>query len=215
MNTNDPTPCAAFADALNAVLDGDAPANSLTAHPHFAHCGECRSLARAARLLQSHRTPVPPLSPQFTNAVVAAAQDAHRVQVRQKFLFRGASFVLAASVLLAVWLAWPKPVVTLEPTPFAAVPKTTVTDTVKEAEQAMASLTTKVAEETVTPARNLLFASAETPAPKTNISNMEPLADLPDAAKAGFEPITRTTRKAFDALLRDVNGIAGTNKMKS
>ena len=43
------------------------------------------------------------------------------------------------------------------------------------------------------------------------IAEFEPatnaLADLPEAARASFEPVTSTTQKAFVRLLRDMGGI--------
>jgi hypothetical protein len=41
------------------------------------------------------------------------------------------------------------------------------------------------------------------------------LADLPDAARAGLEPVASTTQKAFARLLRDMGGVQMNPKPKS
>ena len=52
------------------------------------------------------------------------------------------------------------------------------------------------------------FTMPPTPAPMGMGEALEParksIADLPDAARTGLEPVTGTTQKAFDRLLRDV-----------
>jgi hypothetical protein len=206
MTDSNPTTCDDFLALLNAVLDGDVPRAAAMAHPHYTACSDCRSLVAAAEALVTCRAPVPPLVPHFTDNVLGAVHSSRLIEVRRKQLLGVCGLItLAAAVMLALWLNAPAHTPPTVPA-FVATTTPTVTASVNDAKKAMASLTTSVAQETLAPARNLFTLSSDKTVPET--AEAPALAALPSAATAGLQPIASTTRRAFDALVRDVSSFA-------
>jgi hypothetical protein len=208
------TTCDAFADGLNAVLDGDAPRTLLTESVHYPACGDCQGLYAAAVLLQATPFAAPSPPTHFVDTVldaVATSEVAVRQTRRRNLVTLASLATLAAAVLVAFNLTIapaeqgtaPVAVIPAKPAPMPSVQQS-----VNDAKVAVATLSEQVLDETVTPARNLIFASAR----PTVVTATEPLAELPEAAKAGIEPITNTTRRAFGTLIRDAQNIAAVAK---
>lgn len=195
-----PPDCAAFAETVNAVLDGDAPAAALrTGHP--LACRDCRELAAAARLLAaagpSLRTPLPVPSELRPQLIAAAVRAAHLRRVRLPLLGAGASVAFAVTLLWAT-----------RPAPVAVVPVPAVPAAPRVADQwaAVAGVARAAGEKVSAPARllsppDLKLPAADLPAP------LDPAADaltaLGQAARAGAEPVAGTTRRAVGLFLRD------------
>jgi hypothetical protein len=78
-----------------------------------------------------------------------------------------------------------------------------------EAGDAVAALTTRTAEEALEPARHFLPVVAATPpAPKpavdAGVRKSDPLTEVGQTVSAGLEPVTDSARRAFGLFLRDV-----------
>jgi len=238
-DTQDPAPeCAAFDRLVNRVLDGDLPASALGAADHPAGCPACRAVRQGAVFLLG-RSPRPAdrSPPQgFADRVARAAV----ADFRRRRLLRRASRVgsgaLAAGLLIAAWFAYPRSVhpgrapsadSTATPRPPAVRPVAGLTppgqpaDSIRgqigEAGSAVAALARKATDETLEPARNLLAARPHprAPAAKPAADVPEALTELPDAAKAGLEPLANTAKRAVNLFLRDIGGAAGVGKTRS
>jgi hypothetical protein len=95
-------------------------------------------------------------------------------------------------------------------------PAETIRGQIGEAGSAVVSLTRKATDDTLSPARNLFAAPAPRVSPKQPAIDLpDPLAEMPEAAKAGLEPLADTAKRAVNLFLRDVGGAAGAGKMKS
>jgi len=211
MTSNLSPACAGFVERLNGVLDGDLAQSSLAADAHLAACNACQGRLAAAAMLAAIRPFSTSPAPGFTERTLARIHGDQRVQRRQRVLVRVGGFALAASVLVAIWSLWPAPpqaVRIVELTPPGVVKPIT------DARDAIVSITTKVADDSLAPARNLFSvkAAVKPPAP---IDASRPLDDLPEAAAAGFEPLVSTPRRALNLFFRDVGGAAGARKANS
>lgn len=188
--------CSTEMQRLHEWLDGAAP------QPAEPPCPECRANLAAARQLQAFASPVPPLPVGFADRVLIRCRSEVQSDQRRRMLARVAAPVLAASVLAAVWLLWPEPRGP-EPQPVA---QQGVEKPLREARQALASLTDTVAAQALAPATELL--ASNTPSQAAEMQAEDPLGDLADAARAGFEPLVNAPRRAIDRLIRDMNGLA-------
>ncbi|MDY3560212.1 hypothetical protein R5W23_001437 [Gemmata sp. JC673] len=224
--------CRATVEAVQSLLDGDGP-DALDSDPHAGACAACRERIRAARvLLAVFAVPsAPPRVPAgFADRVMNRLQVAERPQRRapsRRVSRTAARFALAAAVLIAAFVVanrFPKPgavvpnEVAEQPKPeLAPQPRASVTvphpirinDEVAKAGQALRD-TPKPFTESVAAAPKLFeaFATALGQPVEPMGDVLEParksLAELPDAARTGLEPVTGTAQKAFDRLLRDV-----------
>jgi hypothetical protein len=219
--TPDPTPpaaaaCAAFEAVVQRVLDWELGPETLDG-PHPNGCPDCRGLAGAVRLLLSAPVPLPSAPVGLTDRVLAAVQDDRRVQVRVKWAWRTAGLALAASVLLAGYLGFSseppadRPDVAQNDPPKNPVPSPEppprVSDQVADAGAALAAITRRARDQTVTPTRNLIPPPDAVELPMADVPGVEPaaesLAGVPQAAQSGVEPVARTTRRAINLFLRD------------
>ncbi|MBA4066495.1 MAG: hypothetical protein C0501_22865 [Isosphaera sp.] len=222
--TDDPLPpaCRATADRLNRVLDGEWEAASLDADRHPAGCAACRERVAAARLVLSVLAQPEPVAapPGLTDRIVSAVRADRRAQARRRVLAFAGGLAAAAAVALAAWLGRPAdapqprapdvaagvpPAVAPEP---RAVP-VRIGEGLSKFGQALRDTPIGIADAsaaprvlaTLTDALTRRLDPAEEPTGTT-------LADLPDAARAGLEPVTGTAQKAFARLLRDVGGVS-------
>lgn len=210
-------PCVAFEQTAQSVLDGDVPPTALDV-PHLTECPPCRELAGSVQLLQSAlaspRTfpqPVPP--PGFAADVVASALYDRRRRLRRTWAARAGA--VAAALGLAAYLGTgsapvdPPPIAKSGPVEIVAVPKekpARVADKFAEAGEALASLTRRTADETLTPTLGLLPmvepVVAVVPMPELTPAT-DDLSGLPSAAKVGLEPVAAPARRAWAVFVRD------------
>lgn len=222
----DPTPpaCEPTVARLQRVLDGDLPGAALDADPHAQACATCRGRVRAATLMLAvypARRPPATVPSRLTDAILAGVRADRRRRVMRRWV--GAAAGLAAAVGLVAWSPWmlaDRPAVVerppvLEPEPGrppvrlgAELAK--AGDALKESSRAWA--------EPVTATPKLFAAitgSVATPAVAAT-PEVEPvrqsLAELPDAARTGLEPVTGSAKKAWNRLLRDVGVVAAKSK---
>jgi hypothetical protein len=230
-----PPACAAFDRLVNRVLDGDVSPTALNADPHPVICRACRQTRAATFLLIDglNRLTESVPSAGFVDGVTRTAVRDYRRRTAVRWTVRTGVGALAAAVLIG-WLVLPtsdsSPTANKDsqkdvPVPILPDAKTyarqdppaeTIRGRISEAGSAVVSLTRKATDDTLTPARNL-FA---TPAPRVNpkqpaIELPDPLAEMPQAARAGLEPLADTAKRAVNLFLRDVGGVTGSGKMKS
>jgi hypothetical protein len=216
--------CPACHDLLQQRLDGG-PAHPAGGDPgtpdqHLQGCPECAALHRAARRLEEGlRLLAPPAPPAgLAGRVSAAVSRARRARARRRR--RLVPRALAASLLL-VLLAWayrpwkerprptPAPDVPVARQEAPAPDPVPLRESVAEAGSAVASLTTRTADETVGQTR-LLLPGPVPPAlggfdvdpplkPATG-----PLREAGEGVSAGLEPVTSSVRRAASLLLRDI-----------
>ena len=195
--------CAVFAAAVNAVLDGDAPASELI-DGHPLTCRDCRELAAAARLLAAAGPGlrVPPAVPaDLTPRLVKAMARRRRPWLP----------ALAASLAVAGWVWVMRPSVV----PRAESAKSDVASLHQEsgfadsarptaprvADQwaAVTAVARSASEKAAGPARLLPVATSVRPATPSS----DAFASLGQASKAAAAPVTDTARRAVGLFLRD------------
>lgn len=204
--TDETKDCAGFLERLNRVLDGDAAQTSLIADEHVMACAVCRGRLAAARVLTACPPVLPVPSPGFAIKAVNAALLAERQRSRTRIAFGVGFAALAASLALAFWLSGtPKPV-TPDARPVMA--SHGVQKPLAEAREAIASLGTKAMDESIAPAANLFAVAPEKPQPAASMV----FSELPDAAKAGVQPLVNSPKRAINLFLRDVGGVATTSR---
>lgn len=225
-----PPECRATVDGIQRALDGE-PADAFGADLHLGACPTCRDRLRAARvLLAVLATPAGAVAEPagFTARVMSGVWENWHRQRRQRVYKAAACLALAAAVLVAAFAIFePKrePVVYLAPdTPGEVVRKPEVAppprekapapkpirfnDEFAKAGQALRAAPKPLADSVaVAPklfdALTAPFAPAAAPMGEALEPARKSLADLPDAARTGLEPVTGTAQKAYDRLLRD------------
>jgi len=221
MTANPPqaTDCAAFEAVVQHVLDRELGADSLEG-PHPVACAECRRLAAAAKVLAcglDRMRPPPQVEPARGDRLAAAAFRDYRFRRRVVWAGRAAGVALAASVLVAVAAFGSRTGGSKEPEvartlpshrPQPAPPPERVGDRVADATSALASITRKATDRTLTPPRNLIPPPESVSLPDTELAaTVEPaaesLASMPQAAKSGIEPMTTGAKRAVNLFLRD------------
>lgn len=166
----------------------------------------------------------------MSDRVLAAVREDRLARIRRRSFAGsvGACAVLAASVLLFLWLfesppeppphlgtppalpdvAHAPPAVAPEPRP--AAPPFRIGDELAKAGQAFRDAPRTITEPAAAPDMLSKLTDALT-RPLEPMEDMGParaaLADLPEAARAGLAPVTETAQKAFSRLLRDVTAI--------
>ncbi|MBX9582057.1 MAG: hypothetical protein K2X87_17265 [Gemmataceae bacterium] len=220
----DPTPpaCGPTVVRLQAVLDGDLPAAALDADPHADGCPTCRGRVRSAKLLLAvypGRPAAVAVPSGLTDAILAGVRaDRHRRTVRR---WAGVAAGLAAAAAVVVWSPWKpadRPGVeiterppTVEPGPVrVAAELAKAGDALKEGSRAWVG--PAAAAPKLFAALTETVAAPAVPPPPEVEPVRQSLAELPDAARAGLEPVTGSARKAWDRLLRDVGAVAAKPK---
>lgn len=215
-----PPACGPTHDRLQAVLDGTLPPAALDADPHPAACPTCRARVRAARLVLTTLA-VPQeavaLPAGLAFSILAAVRADRRARQRRRVFAMVGGLAAAAAILVAVWIGWPKSdeMVKQEPTPTPVPPQAPIHlqhelakagDALRESSHAL----TEPAAAAPRVFAALTDSLLRTPANPMD-AQLEParksLAELPEAAKAGLEPVTGTAQKAFARLLHDVGGM--------
>ena len=217
-----PPECGPTVERLQGVLDGGS-SRDLDADPHAVVCATCRARVRASRfLLAAFVNPGPvALPPNFADRILAHAQPAPRRRNWKRAVTVAVG--LAAAVLLAVWTVGkftPKAdeirihdLVKFTPLPDAAPAKPLrINDELAKAGQVFWETARPITEPAAAAPR--MFASLTNPFTKPAAPpavDLEParksLADIPDAARASFEPVTGSASKAFARLVRDVSAV--------
>jgi hypothetical protein len=189
-------------------------------------CPACAEWAAAARRLdRGLRLLVPPAPPAYLAERVVALVAADRRRRRYRLLFAASAAAVAALLLLAAWQAFfhadplapaPSPdpsAVAQRPAPSADAPpdapgRATLHDSVAAAGSAMASLTSRTADETVERTR-MLWPVVEPPLGKFDLQPpLEPpthsLQEAGQGVSAGLEPVADSARRAVGLFLREL-----------
>jgi hypothetical protein len=217
-----PPECGPTLERIQSVLDRIHPASILAADPHPATCAACRERVAAAKLMLALEPVRVAPRPGFADAILANVAADRRARQRRRVFALVGSFAAAAAVVFAVWFNQPKqqqvakqdPPPPVQETPkLPPAPPIRVNDELAKAGEALRESTRTITE----PAANAprIVASLAEPlwkAPAAPIAvDLGPatktLADIPQAAKTGLEPVAGTAQKAFNRLLRDVSAI--------
>lgn len=228
--------CRATVDRLQLVMDGDLAAAALDADPHPGVCASCRDRIATARLVLSVlASPEPVAVPAgMTERIVDALCADHVAEKEQRFRrirrrsFAGSLGVLAAlgaSVALVMWLNPPRnsevlpiavfphdPQVALAPRAVAELKRLRFGDELSKAGVALLEAP-KVVTEPVAATPDVFAKLTDAFTPTVAPEPEEPtvrsaLAELPDVAMTGLEPLRGTAQKAFTRLMRDVGTVA-------
>ncbi|MCZ2342706.1 MAG: hypothetical protein LC104_13090 [Bacteroidales bacterium] len=211
---------------IQAVLDREHPVSALQ-NEHGRACPACRHRVwEATQLLtaldQLAATRDVSLPVNFADRVIPVILADQRTerrsqQRRQRIL---AACALAASVTLAVVFFWdrftttapgspPREITSLATPTRSETPPILVSAQLHAMRDTLADLTRRTAAETLAPAQTLLpDASPEPvtpPTPRTpTTDSVATLADVPEAAISGLEPLTGSAERAWNLFLRDV-----------
>ena len=213
-----PPDCLAFEQTVQSVLDGDLAEDRLV-DAHSLVCPRCQAQARSVEiLLTALRQPARPKSPTLNQRLVHSLMRESRRRRRRPQLLR-AYLVLGSvsAIVTSIWLlgrgtegnttTLKQEIVQKAPAP---APRSSVSDPVREAGETVARITGRVAEEGRQTSQALVASPVSTMLTPVEVGvRMDPatesLQHVPASAKAGFEPVTNTTRRAVNLFLRDVN----------
>ncbi len=209
--------CRAWQDLLQRHLDGDDPSEAL--ERHLRDCGDCAprqaALRRLLDALPLLRPPVPPVG--LDKRLVERLCREARARRRRSAWRRAGSFAglaAAAALLVAVGLwSWrpingkvhedgPKTVVRVEPAP-------PLRESMSEAGQAVASLTSRTASDTVGRTTDLLpHLAGDALKPLTDPPAIEPpvqpLREAADGVSTGLAPVADLAQRAVHLFMRDL-----------
>jgi hypothetical protein len=222
--------CRPTTDRLQSVLDGVTSAAALDTDAHAVVCPVCRDRIRAARVLLAGLPTVtaPPSMPvDLAGSILAAVRSDGRARYRRRVFAAAGGLAIAATVAVVVWLRWPTPqppttphaeTVNAPQTPPPEPPRpqhepvriadhlARVGDALRETSRPITGPAAS-APPVFSALANSLSRAATAPA----LSKLEParntLAELPEAASVGFEPVTGTARKGLNRFLHDVSAI--------
>lgn len=226
-----PESCRGTVAVLQRVLDADLSSTSLDSDAHASSCADCRERIAAARLMMMVlSTPAYKASASAVPSILARveADGVERRQARRRVL-SGASLAIAASLVLAAWLAWGGLMAGLtnrqspelantqphspnrtstQPTP----PPIRLGEEFAKAERALVDSSRPITEPAASAPRVLaritdVFTQPSPPTPEFEPARQS-LLHLPEAARSGLEPVTATTEKAFSRLLKDVGVVS-------
>ena len=214
-----PPECGPTVVRIQSVLDRVHPASILSADVHASSCAACRSrVASALRMIELFAEPVS-VRPGFADLILAEVAQDRRTRFRRKAAAVFGGFAMAAAIGLALWMNQPKDTSIAKqealpaPQQPAPVPPIRVNDELARATEAIRESTRAIAEPAEAAPR-LVASLTDTllKAPTVPVGyDLGPagqsLADIPDAAKSGLEPVGNTAQKAFNRLLRDVTAM--------
>jgi anti-sigma factor RsiW len=223
--------CREFHDLLQQSLDGVVAPEDKGAELHLHDCPACAARHRAARRLNdSLRRLVPPALPAY---FTAKATSAGLRAIRYRRFVRRATFAgaLAAGVLLAFTLRFyfrtdapavpereiaRKPIETPAPASVPVEPGKTsppLRNTVAEASEAVATLTSRTAGEAMGQTRLLLPIVTGPSLNDLTLSAPDasagPLRDAGQNISAGLGPVATSARRAVDLFIRDIPPVGG------
>jgi predicted anti-sigma-YlaC factor YlaD len=212
--------CRAAHDLLHKRLDG-VPVESPELSEHLRGCSECRALAAATRRFQeglhlmTPPTPPPDLAERIVERIL---RDRRRTRSRARRRL-AVSLALAAGLFIALVyrLDWRveipqersrnRETIAAKPTSSATTPPT-LGESVREAREAVAALTTQAAGETVERTRWLVKVSRsslpDVPLAPALDPPTEPLRQAGEGVSEGLEPVTNSARRAIDLFLREL-----------
>jgi hypothetical protein len=230
-----PPACADLMVRLQLVLDGELSTSAFEPDAHAASCPACRERILAARLIleslsAAHSSALPP---GLTDSILAVVREDRfsRVRRRSSVVAGGAIVAIAASQLLAIWLFNRDPqsgspsnddgrsdvahVPALAPEPRSA----RLGAAIEKVGQTIVDTAKPIADPVIGAPRVLdwFAGTAALPAdpPAGFEQTRDALAELPEVARTGLEPVTSTTQKAFARLLRDVGSVQISTRPKS
>jgi len=224
-----PPACRATIELLQGVLDGELPTAVLEADPHPLECAECRGRVAAGRLLVAalaSPSAAPAVPSGLADRIIGAVRDDRRARSRRR-AFALAGGLAAAVAVAAFWLrgptverpdvasrepAAPAPDVAPEPRPVR------IGEELSKAGLALLDAPKSITETTAAAPRviaKVTDALTRTAPPVEVESPRAALAEIPDLALAGLEPVTGTAQRAFTRLLNDVGSVQFGMKPKS
>ncbi len=210
--------CNAAHELLQQHLDG-APIESPELLEHLRQCPDCQSLATATRRLQEglRLLMLPPPPPDLAERIAdRVGLDRRRVRRRSRRRW-AVSLALAAGLFVALtlrldWRGRRDDAETDKQGPVAAqeTPEATPTlrESVAEAGEAVAALTSQTADETVGQTRWLVPKVTGPSLPQVDLESMEPptrpLREAGEGVSRGLEPVTTSARRAVGLFLREL-----------
>jgi hypothetical protein len=220
--------CPASHDLLQQRLDGT-PLESPEWLDHLRDCADCRALETATRRLQEglrlRAAPLPP--PDLAGRIVDRVLLDRR-RARQRARRRWAvTLALAAGLFIAValrldWNGRQTDADTEKQGPVvkhpAPQPKTapTLRESMTEASEAVAALTSQTADETVGPTRWLVPNVSPPELPQVDLESIEPptrpLREASEGVTTGLEPVASSARRAVGLFLRELPPMDGGQK---
>ncbi|MBA4187241.1 MAG: hypothetical protein C0467_04400 [Planctomycetaceae bacterium] len=224
--------CRPTVDRLQLVLDGELEANAIDTDPHPAVCAACRERIAAARLVLSvlGATEAVAVPSGLTERIVSAVREDRDSRIRRRSYAAalGIPVALAASLALIAWftdkpqqpIAWnpqvpveKNPEVAPAPREVAQVKPLRIGDELTKAGIALRETPKAItAPASAAPEVFAKLTNALTQPIAPMPDEMEParsaLAELPDVALSGLEPLTDTAQKAFSRLMRDVGSVS-------
>jgi hypothetical protein len=232
MESTIPPACSPTMERLQLMLDGDLSAAALDSDAHVVACAACRERIAAARLLLSGLKAECVVPSGLTDSILGALREDRLAQVRRRSyaIAGGVAVALAASLLLFGWLNRSPNNPDTRPetpnhreqakTPPAPEPRPVrLGDEFAKVGQALIDTSKPIVEPAAGAPQMFAKISDSLTRPAGPVGEFEPartaLAELPYAARAGFEPVTSTTQKAFDRLLRDIGSVQVSSKPKS
>jgi hypothetical protein len=204
--------CPELEQELMSLLDGNPAALTEAVRDHARQCPHCRELLAGAELLRTlpQDQPLTPVAG-FAERVTTAVLQEQRRTLRLRWSF---ALAAAASVLLAIgiwqginWagkLGVQPEIVEHVPAPTPPPPSSPPPSLQQAREIGLASLerTRQAAEDAARRASILMPPAGELAA--TNLAVQPPSVPVPDMGKSvsdGLEPVTKSTRRAFDVWL--------------
>ena len=216
--------CGPTLERIQAVLDRVHPASILSDDSHLAVCEACRQRVRAAqRMLALFAEPVV-VRPGFADSILVDVAHDRRVRYQRKAAAVFGGFAIAAALGIALWMNQPKDATFVKRVPLplprqsAPQPPIRVTDEFAKATDAIRESTRTITEPAANAPRMIaaltdtLLKTPTVPVGYDLGPAGKSLADIPDAAKSGLEPVGNTAQKAFNRLLRDVTAMQPKSK---
>jgi hypothetical protein len=216
--------CGPTLERIQSVLDRIHSASILAADPHLESCPACRERVGAARQVlaafaEPRRVPV---SPNLTETILAGVKRDRIARTRRRGLLMAGSFAAAAIAVIVLGALGPlsryanREVAEPESLPRVAAPAPhplRVNDELAKAGEALRESSHAITDPAASAPR-VLAALTDTllkSPPERTAVDFGPagksLAEIPDAARAGLEPVAGTAQKAFNRLLHDVTAL--------
>ncbi len=233
-----PSDCRPTMALLQRVFDNELSASVLVADRHASSCSVCRERIATAKLVVASlalvdgaATPNRELTEKIVQVLLAETTTT-KDRFRKRVFALSGGLAIAASLFVAIWLAWPKSSQKTESADAGSTqpmqvdapekqPKQTARpvrlgDEFYKAEQALLGSSKPITEPAAVAPQvlgkltDVLTRPAE-PAQQFELIAIS-LGELPEAARSGLQPIAATTQKAFARLFRDVGAVQITAK---
>jgi hypothetical protein len=223
-NNTIPPECGPTLERIQSVLDRIHSASILAADPHLESCMACCERVSAARqVLTAFAEPKRvAASPNLTETILAGMKRDRIARARRRGLLMAGSFVAAVIGVIVLGALGQsnrfanRDVAEPESLPRVAAPAPhplRVNDELAKAGEALRESSHAITDPAASAPR-VLAALTDTllksPPARTAVDfgpAGKSLAEIPDAARAGLEPIAGTAQKAFNRLLHDVTAL--------